>query len=96
MTAAGVPVAPVADVADVVAAPQTKALGVLQPLEHEAIPGLTLPALPLSFDRERATFRAAPPTVGRHTAEILAEAGYVADEIAALEKEGVIRIAGNH
>ena len=93
LTAAGVPVAPVADVADIVAAPQTEALGILQPLEHETIPGFRLPALPLSFDRERATLRSAPPAVGEHTAEILAEAGYDPEEIAALEADGVIRLA---
>jgi crotonobetainyl-CoA:carnitine CoA-transferase CaiB-like acyl-CoA transferase len=92
LAAAGVPVAPVADVADIVESLQTEALGILQPLAHESIPGLRLPALPLSFDQERATFRAAPPAVGEHTAEILAEAGYSADEIAALEADGVIRV----
>jgi crotonobetainyl-CoA:carnitine CoA-transferase CaiB-like acyl-CoA transferase len=92
LTAAGVPAAPVADVADVVRSEQTEALGLLQPLEHDGIPGLRLPALPLSFDHERATHRSAPPAVGEHTAEILEEAGYSADEIAALAADGVIRI----
>jgi len=91
LTAAGVPAAPVADVADVVAAGQTEALGILQPLQHDAIPGLRLPALPLSFDRERATHRSAPPTVGEHSADVLSEVGYSDDEIAALEADGVIR-----
>jgi crotonobetainyl-CoA:carnitine CoA-transferase CaiB-like acyl-CoA transferase len=93
LTAAGIPAAPVADVADVVNAEQTDALGLLQPLEHEGIPDLRLPALPLSFDRERATHRSAPPAIGEHTAEILAEVGYAEEEIAALEADGVVRVA---
>jgi formyl-CoA transferase/CoA:oxalate CoA-transferase len=90
LTAAGVPAAPVADVADVVAAPQTEALGILQQLSHPSIPDLRLPALPMSFDQERLLHRSPPPAVGQHTAEILAEAGYDDETIAALAARGVI------
>ena len=90
LTAAGVPAAPVADVADIVAAPQTEALGMLQPLPHPAVPDLRLPALPLSFDHERAVHRSPPPAVGQHTAEILTEVGYDDETIAALAARGVI------
>ena len=80
------------DVGDAARHPQTEALGILQPLEHEGNAELMLPALPLSFDGERATFRTAPPAVGAHTEEISLEVGYSADEIAALEADGVIRV----
>lgn len=91
LSEAGVPAAAVADVADVVHAPQTEALGILQPIPHPTIPDLKLTALPVSFDGERALHRFAPPGVGEHSSEILREVGYESDEIAALAAEGVIR-----
>ncbi len=91
LRAAGVPAAPVANVADVLGSPQTEALGIMQSLEHPTIDDLKVPTLPLSFDGERALHRSAPPTIGAHTDEILREAGFTDDELAALAAEGVIR-----
>jgi crotonobetainyl-CoA:carnitine CoA-transferase CaiB-like acyl-CoA transferase len=91
LTEAGVPAAPVADVADVVRAEQTEALGMLQPLAHAEIPDLRLPSLPLWLDEERVPHRSPPPRVGEHTAEILAELGYPEEEVVGLEADGVIR-----
>jgi crotonobetainyl-CoA:carnitine CoA-transferase CaiB-like acyl-CoA transferase len=91
LTAAGVPAAPVADVADIIESPQTEALGILQPLAHPRIADLVLAALPLSFDHERALYPSAPPAVGEHSADVLREAGYTDDEIAALAKDGITR-----
>jgi crotonobetainyl-CoA:carnitine CoA-transferase CaiB-like acyl-CoA transferase len=91
LLAVGVPVAPVADVADILASPQTEALGIMQPLEHPSIDDLQVPALPLSFDGERFTHRTAPPAVGADTDTILRDVGFTEDELAALAAEGVIQ-----
>jgi crotonobetainyl-CoA:carnitine CoA-transferase CaiB-like acyl-CoA transferase len=93
LAAAGVPAAPVADIEDVVDSEQTQALGMLQPVAHPTIPELRLPALPLSFDDARPAHRLPPPLVGEHTAEVLAEAGYSEDEVAALAADGVIKLS---
>jgi crotonobetainyl-CoA:carnitine CoA-transferase CaiB-like acyl-CoA transferase len=92
LRAAGVPAAAVANVADVVESEQTTALRMLQQLAHPRIADLRLPALPLSFDNARVEHRVPPPAVGEHTAEILREAGYADDDIAALATDGVIRL----
>lgn len=92
LTRAGVPAAPVADIADVLASPQTAALELLQPLEHPTIPDLRLPALPLSLDGERVLHRSAPPLLGQHTAELLREAGYAEREIDELAAAGIVRV----
>jgi len=91
LKAAGVPSAPVADIADVAKAEQTQALGVMQDLDHPTVGSIRIPALPLSFDEERALHRSPPPLVGQHTAEILAEVGYADEELAELAAAGGIR-----
>ena len=51
-----------------------------------------LPALPIEFglDRQRPGIRRQPPRMGEHNAEVLAEAGFTTNEIAALAGNGVI------
>jgi crotonobetainyl-CoA:carnitine CoA-transferase CaiB-like acyl-CoA transferase len=67
LDAAEVPSAPMQSIADVLAHPQTKALGMMQESPDGRI---TLLGLPLSFDGVRPAFRKAPPTLGAHTSEI--------------------------
>jgi len=62
--------------------------------EREAfvtLDGVVQPGPAPRFDRSRAAPPRPAPSVGEHTAEVLAEAGFGADEIAALQASGVAR-----
>lgn len=71
LEAAGVPCAPIHDLRQVAAQPQTEAIGILQ-----SIPGLDLRAvgLPVSFDGVRPPTRHRAPTLGEHNAALGAPA----------------------
>lgn len=65
LEAVGVPCSPVNDLAQMLAHPQTEALGLVQD-----VPGTSMRfiGLPLSLDGERPKPRSAPPTLGQHSA----------------------------
>jgi crotonobetainyl-CoA:carnitine CoA-transferase CaiB-like acyl-CoA transferase len=82
---AGVPAAPVREIAEVAEHEQTRALGILQQLADGETVGL-----PFSVDGERPPYPSAPPLLGQHSAEVLAEVGYSDEEVAALADAGVV------
>jgi crotonobetainyl-CoA:carnitine CoA-transferase CaiB-like acyl-CoA transferase len=69
---AGVPCAPIQDLSDVAAAPQTAAIGMV---EEAPGSGLSLMGLPLSFDGARPAMRRRAPELGEHNRELLGDDG---------------------
>jgi crotonobetainyl-CoA:carnitine CoA-transferase CaiB-like acyl-CoA transferase len=69
LDAAGVPAAPIENVAQVAASAQTEALGILQKAPDL---DMTLTGLPLEFDGVRPPYRFSAPTLGEHN-DLLSE-----------------------
>jgi crotonobetainyl-CoA:carnitine CoA-transferase CaiB-like acyl-CoA transferase len=87
LAAAGVPAAPVQDIGEVAADPQTEAVGIVRRAGAYRTIG---PAF--SVGGERPEYRSPPPPLGAHTAEVLAEAGYTDRELEAMAEHGIIRL----
>ena len=75
-TAAGVPCAPVNDLAELAATPQLAAMDLLREVPGT---GQRVVGLPISFDRERPRPRSAAPSLGQDNAAILGETGPAGD-----------------
>jgi crotonobetainyl-CoA:carnitine CoA-transferase CaiB-like acyl-CoA transferase len=90
LEAAEVPCGPLNDLAAALASPQARARGVLVDVEHPALGMVRQVAPPFALSRTPASVRTAPPLLGEHSAEILAELGYGSAEIEALRATGVI------
>jgi crotonobetainyl-CoA:carnitine CoA-transferase CaiB-like acyl-CoA transferase len=90
LDAAGVPCGPINTVADVFKDPQVKARGLLRQVPHPS--GVDVPQVisPIRFAEASMELRAAPPLLGQHSDDILAELGYAAADIAALRTAGVV------
>ena len=87
---AGVPCGAINSVADVFEDPQVKARGMLRHVPHPS--GVDVPqvASPMRFAETPLQTQAAPPLLGQHSADILAELGYDTAGIDALRSAGVI------
>ncbi|MGH3371888.1 MAG: CaiB/BaiF CoA transferase family protein, partial [Nocardioidaceae bacterium] len=88
--AAGIWCGPVQDYAALVEDPQIKHNGTFVEYDHPTEGRVTTPGFPYAFSRTPASIERGAPLVGEHTGELLAEAGFTGEEIAALTAGGVV------
>jgi crotonobetainyl-CoA:carnitine CoA-transferase CaiB-like acyl-CoA transferase len=90
LEAAKVPCGPINDLDDVFADPQVQARGMAVPVPHPLNDTLRLVASPMKLSATPVQLRLAPPLLGQHTDEVLAEIGIDAAARETLRASGVI------
>ena len=78
---AGVPVTPIRSLDEIYASEQTQVLGMIGTVDHPVAGELEQIRFPVNFRGERPELRSAPPMLGEHSHDVLAEIGYDDDEI---------------
>ena len=89
LEARAVPCGPINGLAEVFADPQVQARGLAVKMPHPEAGEVPLVASPIRLSKTPVEYRRAPPLVGEHTDEILADLGVDAAGIAGLRERGV-------
>ena len=91
LSKAGIPVAPILDIDDVMANEQALAREMFVKVEHPVLGGINLPGFPIKFSETKGDMTTPAPLLGQHNDEIYSELlGLPEAELEALRKEGVI------
>jgi crotonobetainyl-CoA:carnitine CoA-transferase CaiB-like acyl-CoA transferase len=90
LEAVGVPCGPINDLRQVFEDPQVLHRGMRLEVDHPAAGRVALVASPIRLSATPVAPPTAPPTLGQHTDEVLAELGLPAAEVAALRGAGVV------
>jgi crotonobetainyl-CoA:carnitine CoA-transferase CaiB-like acyl-CoA transferase len=90
LEAAEVPCGPILDVVEAFGSPQAQALAMDVSVDHPVLGAIHQVGFPFSFERTPPAIRSAPPLLGEHTDEVLAELGYDRAEVARLRSARVI------
>ena len=86
LTRAGVPCGSVRDVPDALADPQLMARNMIEAVHHAAAGTIKVLGVPIKLSETPGSVRTAPPTLGQHTAQVLAEIGMTLDEVDGLPR----------
>src|SRR5262245_62088606 len=90
LDSAEVPVGPVRNLEEVFADPAVAAREMVVAVDHPTIGALRVPGIPYKLSGTPGSIRRPPPLLGEHTAEVLAELGYGADQIEELRAVGAM------
>ena len=93
LEAEDVPAAPLYNMAEVLADPQVKHLGLIEELEHPQAGKLKFVGAPVRYDGLAQEKSAPPPLLGAHTRTILTDLGYDQAAIDELARQIIVRVA---
>ncbi|KNZ31092.1 MAG: CoA-transferase [Methylibium sp. NZG] len=90
LEAAKVPCGPINDLAEVFADPQVRARGMTAEMPHPLAGTVRVVASPIRLSATPVQYRRAPPLMGQHTDEVLADLGLDAAAVASLRASGAV------
>ncbi|MEV5709723.1 CaiB/BaiF CoA-transferase family protein [Actinoallomurus sp. NPDC052274] len=91
LTEAGVPAGPINTVPEALAHPQVRARDMVVDVDHPGAGRLRMVGSPLKLSAHPPVVHSAPPGLGEHTDEVLAELGLGPEEIATMREEGAVK-----